>query len=208
MTHQSDAARNGNLAERLLCDSIQLNECLSTYFEEKGTLQQLVGRKKSDIQFISTRIRRIQNKNGHVNGRGHSVHRSSIHALVTHEDARTLLRNVCIQKQGDRPCVSKDVSREIVCQHMFGTEYSPDYFTHTKISCGQIHELWICPADTLRDAVLADLYDTMHAKKTCVHISPAIYLQRKGGRHREHAPNDIQIKFRLGPYMRLFKQLL
>ena len=41
-----------------------------------------------------------------------------------------------------------------------------------------------------------ELYTEMLLKKTCVHLSPNCYLQRKGGDKKDHSPNDIQMKFK------------
>jgi hypothetical protein len=208
MTFQSIAAKNGNLAERLLCDSVTINTTFADFFGEGGHVEMVGGRKKSDIQFICSRVISIQNKNGNLSGRGHSVHRSSLNVLTENLSARILIRNVSLIKNTDRPVVSGEISREIVGRCMFGNGSGPEYFTHSKIVAGQISELWICKADTLRDAVLADVYETMLVKRTCIHLSPAIYLQRKGGGKNDHSPDDIQIKLRLQPYIHLFTRIM
>jgi hypothetical protein len=209
MSFQSIAAKDGNLAERLLCDSLTIKTAFSTFFSEEGTVKMVGGRKKSDIQFVgASKTIPIQNKNGNLSGRGHSVHRSNLNVLVEDHTARTLIQSVCLTKKNERPHVTGEISREIVRRCMFGSGNAPEYFTHTKIVGGQISELWICKSDSLRDAVMADIYELMLVKRTCVHLSPAIYLQRKGGGKKDHSPEDIQIKFRLQPYIHLFKQIL
>jgi hypothetical protein len=49
------------------------------------------------------------------------------------------------------------------------------------------------------DAIQKEAYDTLMAKRTCVHLSPRIYLQRKSGGAADHAPDDIQVKLKSLP---------
>jgi hypothetical protein len=77
-------------------------------------------------------------------------------------------------------------------------EYAPKYFTHTKSdkTTGQIKSMSICPTEKLLAFLHSELYPEMVPKRTCVHLSPNIYLQRKGGGKTDHSPDDIQMKFR------------
>ena len=209
MTFQSIAATNGNLAERLLCNSINVVASLLRHLHVEGRVELVGGRKKSDCRIVTAdRTIPFQNKNGNIDGRGHSVNRSTLNLLTKDEAAKNLINNVCLIKGIERPSVGADISKEIVDQCLFGNDFKPEYFTHTKIAHGQISELYICPTDILRDAVIAELYPQMLPKRTCVHLSPAIYLQRKGGGKNDHSPNDIQMKFRLAPFMHLFTRLM
>ena len=49
------------------------------------------------------------------------------------------------------------------------------------------------------DTLIKDAFETCNAKKTCVHLTPNIYLQRKGGNKTDHSPNHIQSKLRQMP---------
>jgi hypothetical protein len=211
-TLQAITASSGNLAERLFCDSKPVHESLSTYFKLPITSIQLIsGRKKSDItiELEDKTVLRIQNKNGDIGGRGHSVNRSSLHKLTDHEATQTLLNTVCLRKDGERPIVSSDQSNYMLSHCFLGNlEFRPDYFTHTKMKDGQISELWICPTSDLHSAMLNDMYPEMVPKRTCVHLSPSIYLQRKGGGTSDRHPDDIQMKVRLEPYMKLFTKII
>jgi hypothetical protein len=42
-------------------------------------------------------------------------------------------------------------------------------------------------------------YTTVDPKRTCIHISPDIYLQRKGGGTKDSRPDDIQTKLKSFP---------
>jgi hypothetical protein len=209
MTFQSIASKNGNLAERLICDSINVSTAILKHLDVEGRFELVGGRKKSDYQIITLdRVIRFQNKNGNIDGRGHSVNRSSLNVLTKDENAKNLINNVCIIKGTDRPSVGVDISSEIIDQCLFGNDSKPEYFTHTKITHGQISELYICPIDVLMKSVVIGLYPQMLPKRTCVHLSSAIYLQRKGGGKKDHSPDDIQMKFRLAPFIHLFTRLI
>jgi hypothetical protein len=74
----------------------------------------------------------------------------------------------------------------------------PTYFTHTKSdkNTEQIISITICLTTTLMEFLHKDLYQAMEPKRTCVHLSPICYLQRKGGGKKDATPDNIQMKFR------------
>ena len=49
------------------------------------------------------------------------------------------------------------------------------------------------------EKLLSELYPILTPKKTCVHLSPRLYLQRKGGGSKDHAPDHIQLKLKSMP---------
>jgi hypothetical protein len=56
------------------------------------------------------------------------------------------------------------------------------------------------PADLSQyGAVMKDAYESCLPKRTCVYLSPLVYLQRKGGGKKDHSPNHIQAKLRAMP---------
>jgi hypothetical protein len=210
MSFQSIAAKNGNNAEKLLSSSDLVKQAFETYFGKQGKIEMVVGRKKSDNKFVSEDlVIPFQNKNGNIDGRGHSVNRSSLDKLTEDETARILIGNICLKKNKETPLVEKSVSANLVDKCLFsGGESAPKYFTHTKITSGQITELYICSSETLKQAILSSLYSQMLPKRTCVHLSDSIYLQRKAGGKKDHCPDDIQMKIRLKSFIHLFTRLL
>lgn len=209
---QSLTASSGNLAERLLCDSKTVHTALTDYLTMPITaIRLLSGRKKSDVlvELESGGTLRIQNKNGELGGRGHSVNRSPLVKLTDDEATQALLKAVCLREGGERPTVLREQSTYLLSHCFLGNlQFRPDYFTHTAMRDGELTEVWICPASILHAAMINDLYPEMVPKKTCVHLSPSIYLQRKGGGSKDHSPNDIQMKVRLEPYKHLFTRIL
>jgi hypothetical protein len=210
MSFQSIAAKNGNKAEKLLSSCNLVKQAFETYFGKQGKIEMVEGRKKSDNKFISEDlIIPFQNKNGNIDGRGHSVNRCSIDKLTQDENTRVLIGNICLKKNKERPIVDKSVSADIIDKCLFsGGESAPKYFTHTKITSDKITELYICSSDTLKEAILSSLYSQMLPKRTCIHLSDSIYLQRKGGGKKDHSPDDIQMKFRLKSFIHLFTRLM
>ncbi|NBV35461.1 MAG: hypothetical protein EBR81_17150, partial [Proteobacteria bacterium] len=47
-------------------------------------------------------------------------------------------------------------------------------------------------------ALKEEIYAEMVPKRTCVHLSPSIYLQRKGGGKTDKRPDQIQTKWKQG----------
>ena len=98
---------------------------------------------------------------------------------------------------------------------MFGVkeEDYPKYFTHTisNKNTGKIMSINICPTDKLIPFIYNSLYNVMEPKRTCVHLSPTCYLQRKGGGKKDANPDNIQMKFKFTEeieslFIPLFKQ--
>jgi hypothetical protein len=63
---------------------------------------------------------------------------------------------------------------------------------------GSIQHMAICPMPEFMNNVRSEVYDAMVPKRTCVHLSPSIYLQRKGGGKTDKKPDQIQTKWKQG----------
>jgi hypothetical protein len=207
-TKNALTATSGNRAEALLCTQANVKTAFESYFGKSiKTITQIPGRKKADnrITFEDGTSVLIQNKNGKVEGRGHSVDRRKASLLTGHTDLHTLLSAVCLPKLGEvrKPAVAKAVSEECVALCLLGAEETlkPDYFLHTNLDASgvAVAHLSIVPAAEFLGGVVASLFPAMEVKKTCVHMSPHLYFQRKGGGTADHAPNDIQLKLRFSP---------
>lgn len=198
----STVAKNGFKAERAICLQEDLKQSLELYFEtEIEEISCIKTRKKSDIKlkFKKGSETVTQNKDGDGGGRGWSVDRRKVDAY-NDEPLTTLLKTLCLKKGTEKPTVTSDISKQVINMCMLGIEeeYAPKYFTHTKSdkTTGKIISLGICPTDKLMAFLYNELYPEMVPKRTCVHLSPNCYLQRKGGGKKDHAPDDIQMKFR------------
>lgn len=196
-------ARSGFRAENVLIEQSSALNVLSTqYFHKPIVAATLVtGRKKSDVKllFNDTTSTTVQVKNGNGGGRGWSFDRRPVDMLPISTDAKNLLKSVCLQSGEARTIVPMD--KNILRQLFLGEEEDtkPQHFIHTTMVNGVITGLSICSAEEFMTTVNSSIFLTYNAKKTCVHISPLVYLQRKGGGSKDHSPNDIQAKLRAMP---------
>jgi hypothetical protein len=207
----SIVAKNGNNAETQLCSSEPAKKLLESYFKKDiQSLELIGGRKKSDIAitFKDGTVERVQNKDGVGNNRGWSFDRRSLDKYPVTQEGRQLLGNVCLKQGTERPVVK--MPENIVNVLILGTEptTAPTYFTHTQFdTSGTLIEFSICPTPVVMANLHKEAYSDMVPKRTCVHLSPLIYLQRKGGGKADHSPDDIQAKIKSLPYS-LFTRLL
>jgi len=217
-SHNSQTAKNGNKAEILFSTSSTIKELLETYFGKPiNTITVIPGNKKSDILviFVDGSPAKIQLKSGLGNGRGWSADRRELtSALYADERFNELLRNVCLER-GDmslpRPQVARPPTliRDLLCG--VEEETKPTHFAHVVFGeAGALVSLSIAKTDQVIAAFEAEAYPTLIAKRTCVHIGPRMYLQRKGGEPpTEKNPDHIQLKvtgFPTGVMTQLFPQ--
>jgi hypothetical protein len=197
-------ASNGFRAERMLCVQRNVKEALQNHFSKPiCSIEDIKGRKKSDNQILfedTTRLR-IQNKDGQIGGRGFSVNRGEAQTYTSDKDVHTLLKNVCLKEGSVRPEVSNSMGRLLLDQCFLGSaeDFKPQYFLHTKSDkqTGIITSLSICDTESFMEEMYTSMYPNLVPKRTCVHINPYVYLQRKAGGTADHSPNQIQAKFRL-----------
>lgn len=202
ISRNAATARLGFRAEELLTKTPAVREAFVTYFKKPiVNISKAPHGKKSDIvlNFNDGTNTKIQNKNGD-NQRGFSVDRRDYEDLTTLGAARTLISNVCLHKGTDRPEVGNDEAIKIINHSFLGddVEWMPDYITHTQITDGNIVHLSIMSMVDFVNILKAEVFSEVIPKKTCVHLSPSIYLQRKGGGKTDKRPDQIQTKWRQG----------
>ncbi len=200
----AEIARTGNKAEAIVCQDSQSLAAFAAYFGKQILKASLIpGRKKSDIllEFIDGTSVRIQNKNGTGGGRGWSVDRRDVKQIPLEESGQQLLSHVCLKKGAERPEICQTPS--LLQTLLLGSDeqFRPTYFTHSVIDkqTDTVKDLWISPTESIMDALNKELYPNLVAKKTCVHLSPRLYFQRKGGGSKDHAPDHIQLKLKSMP---------
>lgn len=213
-TKNSKTAKSGFRAEKKIVETSSLKPLLEAYFGKTISKLELQKHgKKSDfiMTFDDATIESVQNKDG-PGSRGHSFDRRSLDKLTENTDALTLIRNLCLLHCGDRPEVEKAVSLSIIDRCMLGEEprTRPTYITHSiSTKSGDIAELYICEMEKFITHLKKTAYDKMVPKRTCVHLSDSIYLQRKGGKKGESRPEDIQAKIKFTPAIKaLFTRVL
>lgn len=195
-------AKSGFSAEDLICKSREATQALVNYFGKPiKEIQKIGGRKKADnlIVFEDGTSVRFQLKNGTGGGRGWSFDRRNVDDLPTMNDAiKCLAKAVCL-KNGERCVAAND--KQMITTLLLGTDASsaPQFVVHTHVVDEKIVELSICTAEAFVEAVLKDAYEFCMAKRTCVHLTPLIYFQRKAGGSADKRPDDIQCKLKKMP---------
>jgi hypothetical protein len=193
----SQVARNGNKAEDILCNSRDLLDKIGTqYFKKRIVNCEKLNKKKSDhrLTFEDGTITTIQLKSGDGGGRGWSFDRRQLMNMPTNESVKELLHAVCLKSGDERKTVLNDKS--LLSRLFLGEEETskPEHFVHVIVKDGTITSLSACSASLFIDTVVNDMYENCNAKRTCVHLTPLVYLQRKGGGKKDHSPGDIQAK--------------
>jgi hypothetical protein len=200
-------AIKGNKAEDILCIQPSVKAGLEAYFGKPiRAITKIASRKKSDnlIEFTDGTKVPIQNKDGPCTGRGHSIDRRKISSLTDDTYLHSLLERVCLKKPEVLTApVPKATSELCVSLCLLGTdaETRPQYFLHTLLNedSTAITHLSIVKASVFLDRIKADLIPDMETKRTCVHLSPNLYFQRKGGGASDHSPDDVQTKIQFNP---------
>jgi len=217
----SQIAKSGFDAEEMMTKQESVKVSLEVYFEKPiKTITKMDCRphpKKSDIkiefddgtscsaQVKNTATTATTTTSSKMNGRGFSIDRRDVDKICAESSELTeTLMAVCLgDKTKERKTVVKSVGEQVLFQNILGIEEStkPDYFIKTSSlrDTSQIIRLDICPRDVFTGKLVDTLYETAVSKKTCVHLSPNIYLQRKGGTKGEKRPNQIQTKMRITP---------
>lgn len=193
----SQVASNGNKAEDILCNSRDVLDKLGDqYFKRKIVTCEKLHGKKSDhcLTFEDGTATIIQLKSGTGGGRGWSFDRRQLMNMPISEPFKDLLNTVCLKSGGERTIVSNDKS--LLTRLFLGEEETskPQHFVHVIVKDGTITSLSACPTPLFIDTLVRDMYENCEAKRTCVHLTPLIYLQRKGGGKKDHSPGDIQAK--------------
>lgn len=195
----SHVARNGNKAEDILCTSVDVLDKIGTqYFKKRIVNCEKLNKKKSDhrLTFEDGTTTTIQLKSGDGGGRGWSFDRRQLMNMPTNEFVKELIDAVCLKSGGERKTVLNDKS--LLTRLFLGEEETskPEHFVHVIVKDGTITSLSACPASLFIDTIVNSAYENCDAKRTCVHLTPLIYLQRKGGGKKDHSPGDIQAKLR------------
>jgi hypothetical protein len=196
-------AKSGNKAQKILCISPEVLKCLGEQFfhKEISKCEEITDGKKTDIIFTFTdgTHTNVQQKNGTGGGRGWSFNRQDLENLKIFISLKNLLKTVCLKGGGERNVVPND--KALISRLFLGEDEKtkPQHVIQTKIKDGKIEYLSICPADKFIESILNHAYENCLPKRTCVHLSPLVYLQRKGGGKKDHSPDDIQAKLRAMP---------
>lgn len=215
----SQIAKSGFNAEEMMTKQENIKVSLEAYFEKPiKTITKMDCRphpNKSDIKIefddgtsYSAQVKNISTATAtatKMNGRGFSIDRRDVDKICPESPELTeTLKAVCLRdKTNERRIVDKIAGEKVLLQNILGIEEStqPHYFIKTESDrvTSEIRKMDICPREVFTGKLVDTLYETAISKKTCVHLSPNIYLQRKGGTKGEKRPNQIQTKIRITP---------
>ena len=213
----SQIAKSGFNAEEMMTKQENIKVSLEAYFEKPiKTITKMDCRphpNKSDIKIefddgtsYSAQVKNISTATAtKMNGRGFSIDRRDVDKICPESPELTeTLKAVCLRdKTNERRIVDKITGEKVLLQNILGIEEStqPHYFIKTESDrvTSEIRKMDICPREVFTGKLVDTLYETAISKKTCVHLSPNIYLQRKGGTKCEKRPNQIQTKMRITP---------
>ncbi len=215
----SQTAKSGFKAEEIFRTDESIKTALESYFGKNIESLNKVHGKKHDTQIIfqdGSKIN-IQNKKiERLGGRGDSFDRRHIRDTFQNQFIRkyltllTLYRNtktsttMSLEQKRDfiQLCNNHlDDIRQYISKTLIG--YGDDanhYWSIMKTNkTFSKKEIYMISSDTLTNFIDQSIQIDIKMKPngTCLHLSPYIALQRKGGGNTDHSPNHIQAKFKI-----------
>jgi len=219
MSKESLIAKSGYKAEEIFRTCPIIKEKLEIFFSKKIVQITSIHGQKYDvvIKYDDDSIDKIQIKKiVNLNGRGDSFDRRNIKNTFT---LQSIIDNLSLltlnRKTKTKTKMSSDQKLEFIkiCnenhfdikQYLQKTllgEYDNknDYFCIIKTDNDFSNkELYIIKSSDLYSYIEKSININICLKEngTCLHISPNIYLQRKGGGSSDKSPNDIQAKLKI-----------
>lgn len=215
----SETAKSGFKAEDIFRTDESIKTALETYFGKIIVSLNKVHGKKYDTQLIfqDGSKTNIQNKKiERLGGRGDSFDRRHIRDTFQNQFIRkyltllTLYRTtkttttMTLEQKRDfiQLCnVHLNDVRQYIYKTLIGHGDDANYYwcimkTNKTFSK---KELYMISSDTLINFINKSIHIDIKMKTngTCLHLSPYIALQRKGGGNTDHSPNHIQAKFKI-----------
>ena len=216
----SETAKSGFKAEKKFMTNPEIKKALEVYFDKSiREIRPAPSRHKYDsvIDFEDGTSIRIQNKKiiG-LGGRGDSFDRRHISHTFKNRFIKKYFTKLALIRPSSRktsmsPEQKKDFIRlcntnlKDIKQYLHKTligngDNKNDYWVIMKTDKEFVKmELFIIDTITLYTFLEKSISINIKLKEngTCLHISPNISLQRKGGTHTDHAPNHIQAKLKI-----------
>ena len=210
-------AKNGFKAEEIFRTDDCIKSSLEKYFNKKIiSLNKIHGRKYDTLVYFEDKsITSIQNKKiENLGGRGDSFDRRHIKntfdnqfikkyltllTLIRINKNETVMTN--LQKKDFIDLCNNNIDdiKQYIKKILFG-EDQVNYWCIMKTNKVFSNKLlYIISSDKLLKFIENTLKIDIKFKKngTCLHLSPYIALQRKGGTNTDHSPNHIQAKFKI-----------
>jgi len=214
-SNNSLTAKSGFKAEYIFRNHTEIKSALEQYFGKKITLFEKIHGKKYDtkIYFDDGSSVKIQNKKIQgLLGRGDSFDRRTLEKTFTNQDILSNLKDLTISRRNSMTTQEKNAFANLCNNNI---EEIHQYLQKTFCgNTGEENEYWAI-FQTDKNFSFIKLYIISTEKfynylksniavkicRTCMHLSPQIYLQRKGGGSKDHSPNDIQAKLKVNQEM-------
>ena len=211
----AETARSGFLAEDLFITDVAIKNALERYFGiTVHSITKAPPRLKYDtvIELEDGMSYKIQNKKiVHTGGRGDSFDRRALEKTFVTPAIRDLIKKLSLDKQ----ILETERSQLATLLNMHIQDDIRQYLRKTLIesSDGQmvdyivvmlidqigdvmtVKNMYILQMSLFLRQIISDI--NIKIARTCVHLTPYIYLQRKGGGKTDHSPDDIQAKLSL-----------
>jgi len=211
----SEIAKSGFKVEHLFITALDIKTSLDNFFNKQ--IKKIIlapPKKKFDIICIfddDTKFNIQLKKIINFGGRGNSFDRRHIRDTFENPNTRryltllTLYRPILMIKEQKKDFIllvnnHPNDYKQYLKKTLIGDEEKNDYFcvikTNKKLSK---YELYIIKSEKLYESLekSIDINISMKRNGTCLHLSPNIYLQRKGGGKSDKAPNHIQAKLKI-----------
>jgi hypothetical protein len=201
----SQVAIGGFRAEKFFRECPIIHSKVSKFFKGVTTVikKSPHGLKHDNIVHIGDVQFPVQNKKfKNFGGRGDSFDRRPIASAFTQPDIQFQLDKLCNkrsmnkeQKAGFEELLKANTAE--VKQYLSSCIGDSLYwvFMHTD-DCSEV-TLYIVETSRLKEWIYQNI--NIQVKRTCVHITPNIYVQRKGGGKTDPRPDDTQIKLKITP---------
>ena len=212
-------AKSGFRAEEIFRTDNKIKMALETYFKLNIVSMEKIQGKKYDtlITFNNNSKLNIQNKKiENLGGRGDSFDRRHIKNTFDNQFIRKYLTHLSlIRKSKTETFMSEEQKQDFINLCNSNLNDIKQYIKKTLIGeDGEENNYW-CIMKTDKNFNKMDIYvlssiklyeficDSvkidikMKKNGTCLHLSPYISLQRKGGGNTDHSPNHIQAKFKI-----------
>lgn len=215
----SVTAKSGFKAEEIFRTDNKIKTALETHFKLKIVLMEKIHGKKYDtvITFNDNTKLNIQNKKiENLGGRGDSFDRRHIKNTFDNQFIRKYLTHLSlIRKSKTETFMTEDQKKDFINLCNNNLIDIKKYIKKTLISDnGEENNYWcimktdkkfnkmeiyVLPSLKLYEFICSSIKIDIKMKKngTCLHLSPYISLQRKGGGTTDHSPNHIQAKFKI-----------
>jgi len=208
-------AKSGFKAEKIFRTDDKIKMALETLFKLNIVSMEKIQGKKYDtlITFNNNTKLNIQNKKiENLGGRGDSFDRRHIENTFDNQFIRKYLTHLSlIRKSKTETFMTEDQKQDFINLCNNNLIDIKKYIKKTLIGeDGQENNCW-CIMKTDKNFNKMEIYVLsslklyeficgsikIDIKRTCLHLSPYIYLQRKGGGNTDHSPNHIQAKIKI-----------